>query len=143
MQSSDEEEDGEGGEKKKKKKKGLNEKIKEMVSGGGDQKEEEKPEIETLNKEVEEAAYVKPKPAEVAYAEAGIDQAEEKKDFVDEMGEKLPVYEQTRDTEDAPTTHPPKAEEAYTQEPEQKEKKGIFEKIKEKIPGCQTKTADK
>ena len=119
--SSDEEEVEEGGEKKKKKKKSLKEKI-------------HKEEDTSVPVEKIEETVVEP---------------EEKKGFLDKIKEKLPGggHKKAEDQEfpsPTPPPAPPAAVESYaTVEGEPaKEKKGILEKIKEKIPGYHSKTND-
>lgn len=133
--SSDEEEgDDEEKKKKKKEKKGLKEKLKEKISG---EKEGEKHEDTTVP--VEKLDEV-PHHQEQAHPE-------EKKGFLDKIKEKLPG--QHKKPEDQVPSPPPAASHhvehvtAETHDPhegETKEKKGIFEKIKEKLPGYHPKT---
>lgn len=113
----------EGGEKKKKKKekKGLKEKIEEKIH----------------HKEEDTSV-----PVEV------VTEPEEKKGFMEKIKEKLPgggkkVEEETVDCkvskEDVPVSAPPV--ESVVEGGEPAAKKGIFEKIKEKIPGYHPKTS--
>lgn len=132
--SSSDEEEGEGEEKKKKKKekKGLKEKLKEKISG---EKEEEKHEEDTAI------------PVEVVHQEPA--ESEEKKGFLDKIKEKLPGQHKKAEEVHSPTSPPPPPPPAEhheaapaSHEGEHKEKKGIFEKIKEKLPGYHSKTED-
>ncbi|KAK0576876.1 hypothetical protein LWI29_024725 [Acer saccharum] len=131
--SSSDEEGGEGEEKKKKRKekKGLKDKLKEKVSG------EKKQEMDTSV------------PVEVIHQEPVPSTPEEKKGFMEKIKEKLPG--QSKKAEEVSTTSPPPppppAEHATpvtaVHEGEAaKEKKGIFEKIKEKLPGYHSKTEE-
>jgi Dehydrin len=102
---SDEEEVGPDGEKKKKKK-GLKEKIKEKI--GGEKKEEHEPskeEIKTTTVAAEEVAVTPPPPAT----------------YNEDTSIKVEKVDDSVKLEDV--------------SPHEEEKKGILEKIKEKLPG--------
>ncbi|KAJ4834313.1 hypothetical protein Tsubulata_014213 [Turnera subulata] len=136
--SSDEEEDEEK-KKKKKEKKGLKEKIKEKISGD---KEEEKKEE---HKQHHEDTTV---PVEVVHTEAPA-HPEEKKGFLEKIKEKLPggQSKKTEEVSSAPPPPPPPAAEVETSHTETasheaEPKKGILEKIKEKLPGYHPKTEE-
>ncbi|KAK3231948.1 hypothetical protein Dsin_003829 [Dipteronia sinensis] len=129
--SSDEEgEEGEEKKKKRKEKKGLKDKLKEKMSG------EKKQEVDTSV------------PVEVVHQDPVPSQPEEKKGFMEKIKEKLPG--QGKKAEDVSATSPPPpppplAEHATPvaavhEGDAAKEKKGIFEKIKEKLPGYHPKT---
>ncbi|KAL1349402.1 hypothetical protein HN51_025897 [Arachis hypogaea] len=136
--SSSEEEVEEGGKKirKKKEKKGLKEKVEEKI---GHKKEEE---------HHEESGAVPVEKVEVHHTE-------EKKGFLDKIKEKLPGGANKKAEEHTATTTPPPpppppaecvetAHQHHEHEAqgEAKEKKGILEKIKEKLPGYHPKSED-
>nr|QPI70822.1 dehydrin 1 [Impatiens walleriana] len=118
--SSSDEEEGSEKKEKKKKKKGLKEKIKEKITGEGDDKKSEEDTSVPIEKYEEGAAVAQP---------------EEKKGFLEKIKEKLPGQKKT---EEAPAAVV--ATEVQVEEP--KEKKGILEKIKEKLPGYHPKTTE-
>ncbi|OIW06231.1 hypothetical protein TanjilG_03856 [Lupinus angustifolius] len=131
--SSDEEEIGEDGEKRKKKKekKGLKEKIKEKITHDDD-KEEKKHEDTTVPVEKVEV------------------DPEHQKGFLDKIKEKLPGQHKKTDEVAVPPASSTVYGGAHTEtdagvahhEGEAKEKKGLLEKIKEKIPGYHPKTGE-
>lgn len=133
--SSSSEEEGEDGEKRKKKKKekkGLKEKIEEKI--GDDHHKEEDTSVPVEKVEVVETAHAHP---------------EEKKGFLDKIKEKLPGHKKTEEaTHTPPPPSPPAVAsseyhgEGAHHEGEAKEKKGILEKIKEKLPGYHPKTEE-
>jgi hypothetical protein len=139
--SSSEEEVEEDGEKiRRKKKKGLKEKVEEKFSG--EKKEEEVHVIApTEDTSIPIEKYDAP---EVVVAHDGeVPHPEEKKTFIEKIKEKLPGGHKKPEesaaapvapapVEAVPTPAPAPVEEA---EPSPKEKKGILEKIKEKLPG--------
>ncbi|KAL0334529.1 UNVERIFIED_CONTAM: hypothetical protein Sradi_4664800 [Sesamum radiatum] len=114
--SSSEEEVEEGGERKKKKKKGLKEAIKEKLSGDKEGEENEHKDtcvpMEKCNEENAEAAF---------------------------PGEKKGFLEKIKENSLASTTRMKRMFKFYlhltTADSNSKEKKGIMDKIKEKLPG--------
>lgn len=168
LQSSDEEE-GEGEEKKKKRKerkekKGLKGTLQEKLAGEkevekhenfeekhDDDKYEEKHDdkYEEKHDKYEDTnvpVHVEKHEEEVAHIPAEPAQTEEKKGFLDKIKEKLPG-QYTKKGEEVPPPPPPSSTEygasalppAHEGEAKEKEKKGILEKIKEKIPGYHPK----
>nr|AAT06600.2 dehydrin [Lupinus albus] len=130
--SSDEEEIGEDGEKKKKKKekKGLKEKIKEKITHDDD-KEEKKHEDTTVPVEKIEV------------------DPEHQKGFLEKIKDKLPGQHKKTDEVAVPPASSTVYGDAHTEtdaavahEGEAKEKKGLLEKIKEKIPGYHPKSGE-
>ncbi|MQI32285.1 hypothetical protein EI016_24210, partial [Escherichia coli] len=124
---------GEGGEKKK----GLKEKIlNEKIEGAGEKQKKEQ--VDTSSVPVDAAAH-----------------NEEKKGLLGNIKEKLPGHKKTEEVA-TPSPPPPAALSEYGQstttttaaadvahhEAEAKEKKGLLEKIKEKLPGHHSKTEE-
>lgn len=155
--SSDEEEDEEK-KKKRKEKKGLTDKIKEKISGDEHKEEgyhkEEDTAVPVEKVYEEEHHHPAPAPAPVVhYHEEPTDSpTEEKKGFLEKIKEKLPGHKKTEEVPVGAASHEQHSDDKHAAEPpvaasyeageEPKEKKGILEKIKEKLPGYHSKTEE-
>lgn len=160
--SSSDEEECEGEEKKKKKKKGIKETLKEKFSGE-DKKEEEKVHqhhVDTsvpIEHEVQAHHTTHEGPHGYTSTETvvtPVPNPEEKKGFLEKIKDKLPGQHKKEEevaVVTSPAAPPPPVhhdQPHYSSshdhddhhEGEPKEKKGILEKIKEKLPGYHSKT---
>ena len=153
--SSDEEEDEEK-KKKRKEKKGLTDKIKEKISGDEHKEEGYHKEEDTavpVEKVYEEEHHHQAPPPVVHHHEEPTDSpTEEKKGFLEKIKEKLPGHKKTEEVPVGAASHEQHSDDKHAAEPpvaasyeageEPKEKKGILEKIKEKLPGYHSKTEE-
>lgn len=152
--SSDEEEVGPDGEKKKKKK-GLKEKIKGKT--GGEKKEEHKPSEKPHVVSEQKHMFSPPAPPpgysddtsikvekvdDTVKLEEVPPHSEEKKGFLEKMKDKLPGQKKPTEEVHGSYETPTVASEEINS-PDDKEKKGIFGKIMEKIKGPEHKDGEK
>ena len=152
--SSDEEEDEEK-KKKRKEKKGLKDKIEEKISGDdhkeeGYRKEDTNVPVEKVYEE--EHHHQAPAPVVHHHEEPTDYPTEEKKGFLEKIKEKLPGHKKTEEFPVAAASYEEQSHDHHASEPpvvasyeageEPKEKKGIMEKIKEKLPGYHSKTEE-
>ena len=152
--SSDEEEDEEK-KKKRKEKKGLKDKIEEKISGDdhkeeGYRKEDTNVPVEKVYEE--EHHHQAPAPVVHHHEEPTDYPTEENKGFLEKIKEKLPGHKKTEEFPVAAASYEQQSHDHHAAEPpvvasyeageEPKEKKGIMEKIKEKLPGYHSKTEE-
>ncbi|KAM1387790.1 hypothetical protein ACFX2I_015993 [Malus domestica] len=153
--SSDEEEDEEK-KKQRKEKKGLKDKIKEKISGDDHKEEgyhkEEDTAVPVEKVYEEEHHHQAPAPVVHHHEEPTDYPTEEKKGFLEKIKEKLPGHKKTEEVPVAAASYEQQSHDHHATEPpvvasyeageEPKEKKGIMEKIKEKLPGYHSKTEE-